>query len=499
MSADVQALDLLGSMVAEDGRRWGDAATDWQWACARELLDPMAAPFRWESRPRGGSKTSDVAGIVLTAMVCLLRPGAMCDAYAAGKDQARLLVDSLNGFVQRTPGLGDLVAVDQYRVRTKAGVVLEVMSADLATAYGRRPSFAVVDELCQWPATPGARGLWEAIVSSLPKVAGARLAVITTAGAPAHWSRKVRDGALVSPSWSVAEIPGPLPWVSASVLAEQRRLLSDSGFARFMLNEWTAPDDSLVSPDDLAAAVTLSGPQEPKVGVPYVAALDVGLTNDRTVAVVCHSEPLSDGRDGHRVVLDRMQVWAGSRSAPVRLGEVEEWLLQAHRLYSGARLVADPWQAVGLLQRLAGAGMQVEEFTFSAQSVGRVASELMRALRDRRLALPDDEALLAELGSVRLRESSAGVVRLDHDASGHDDMATALGLAVLTLSQQPAYGRPAFAYYEGWDPDNPPDFEDARADWRPLRDRVLSAAEQGFGTWANTADRRGGPWWAPSR
>ena len=143
--------------------------------------------------------------------------------------------------------------------------------------------------------------------------------------------------------------------------------------------------------------------------------------------------------------------------------------------------------------------MQVEEFTFSAQSVGRVASELMRALRDRRLALPDDEALLAELGSVRLRESSAGVVRLDHDASGHDDMATALGLAVLTLSQQPAYGRPAFAYYEGWDPDIPPDFEDARADWRPLRDRVLSAAEQGFGTWANTADRRGGPWWAPSR
>lgn len=226
----------------------------------------------------------------------------------------------------------------------------------------------------------------------------------------------------------------------------------------------------------------------------YVVGLDVGLTNDRTVAVVAHSEPLDDGRVGWRVVLDRMQVWAGSRSAPVQLGEVEEWLTQAHRSYAGARLVADPWQAVGLLQRLRTAGMVVEEFAFTTQSVGRVASELFRALRDRRLSLPDDEDLLDELANVRLRESTSGVTRLDHDASGHDDRAIALGLAVLSLTQEPSPGKPAHAYSSGFDPDRPRPLEDL--EWQLPGERTLTPAEQGYGTWANTRPEPSSmPWW----
>lgn len=54
---------------------WADGATSWQ-ELARTLLDATAPPFRWESRPRVGSRTTDVAGIVLAA-------GAPCDACAA--------------------------------------------------------------------------------------------------------------------------------------------------------------------------------------------------------------------------------------------------------------------------------------------------------------------------------------------------------------------------------------------------------------------------------
>ncbi len=61
-------------------------------------------------------------------------------------------------------------------------------------------------------------------------------------------------------------------------------------------------------------------------------------------------------------------------------------------------------------------------------------------MREHRIALPDDAELLEELATVRLRESTPGVYRLDHDASGHDDRAVALGLAALALTER-AEGR----------------------------------------------------------
>lgn len=97
----------------------------------------------------------------------------------------------------------------------------------------------------------------------------------------------------------------------------------------------------------------------------------------------------------------------------------------------------DPWQAVGLAQRLRARGVPVVEWTFSPVSVGRLAMTLHLLLRGHRLALPDDAELLDELATVRLRESPAGVYRLDHDASAHDDRTVALGLAALALMERP--------------------------------------------------------------
>jgi len=55
-------------------------------------------------------------------------------------------------------------------------------------------------------------------------------------------------------------------------------------------------------------------------------------------------------------------------------------------------------------------------------------------IRVGRLALPDDCELLDELSTVRLREATPGVYRLDLDASGHDarGAGTQAGGAALT-------------------------------------------------------------------
>jgi hypothetical protein len=59
------------------------------------------------------------------------------------------------------------------------------------------------------------------------------------------------------------------------------------------------------------------------------------------------------------------------------------------------------------------------------------------------LRLPDDEALLDELANVRLRETSPGVMRMDHDAGRHDDRAIALALAAHRLVERGESSGPA--------------------------------------------------------
>lgn len=441
-----QALDLLAGLVLEDGRCWGDAAVPDQWADARAVLDADGPPYHFLTRARGYSKTSDLAGIAIAAMLAQLPAGSRLYGLAADRDQGRLLVDSIAGFKARTPALGAALQVDQYKAVAANGSVLEVLAADVAGAYGLRPAFLIVDEIAQWASTAGTRGLWEATTSAMAKVAGSRLVVLTSAGEPAHWSHQVIRHAMDDPLWRVHEIDGPPPWADPVRLEEQRRRLPESSFARLFLNRWTAAEDRLTSIDDLRACVTLEGPLPPQSGRQYVIGLDVGLKNDRTVAAVCHGEPVErEDERGHsllvgtRVVLDRMLVWQGSRQRPVRLDEVEAAVLQAVRVY-GARVVADPWQAAQLLDRLRQRGVVAEEYSFNAASVSRLAVTLHTQIRAHLLALPDDRDLVDELANVRLRETSTpGQLRMDHDASRHDDRAIALALAAEWLVSRPEY------------------------------------------------------------
>lgn len=438
---------LLLGLVREDGRRWGEAATTWQVEDAAAVLEQdAAAPLHFLTRPRGGSKTSDLAAVAIGVLVEQAPPRARSYAVAADAEQAGQLLDALGGLLARTPELDRALLVETSRVTNPAtGATLAVLPADASSAFGLRPYLVVADEVAQWSATRNARRVWEAVVSALPKVRASRLVCLTSAGDPAHWSFKVLQGARSSPRWRVHEVPGPVPWTDPEALAEQRSLLTESAYSRLHLNVWTSAEDRLVSHDDLRACVLLDGPLAPQHGRSYVVGVDLGLKSDRTVIAVMHAET---GISGRRVVLDRMLVFAGSRLHPVKLDDIELALLEVQRSYRPTKVICDPWQAVGLAQRLRGRGLTIEEFNFTAMSVGRLAALLFRALRDHEIALPDDPDLLEELAGVRLRENSVGALRLDHDASGHDDRAVALALALQSLVSSPR-GRATLAIPQG--------------------------------------------------
>lgn len=426
-----QALGLLGRLVLDSGLLWGEVATAVQRADAEAILAEAGPRRHWLGRARGYSKTTDVAGLCLV-ILAMLPPGSECVAAAADADQAGILVRRMRGLLTRTGGLAQHYELTARRVTFRqTGSFVEVLASDGSSAWGLQPAVVVLDEFAWWPETANARELLDALVTALPKTPGSRLVVMSTAGDPAGWAAKLHATALSEPAaWRVSEPAGPAPWMDQAEIDLERRRLPESLFRRLFWNEWTASEDRLVDPGNLDACAVLDGPLDPVPGVSYRVGVDLGLRGDRTVIAVAHAETAEEG--GRRVVLDRMLVYAGSREAEVSLAEVEAALLEVARRYR-ARIVGDPWQAVGMFQRLRAKGLRVEEFTFSGASVARLASTLHVLLRDRMLALPRDPELLDELANVRLRETSPGVLRLDHDSSRHDDRAVALGLAAQAL------------------------------------------------------------------
>ncbi len=427
-------LDVLAGLVLEDGRRWGDVAAGFQLDDARRILLGEGPPYSFLTRPRGGSKTTDLAGMCIAFLLTV--GSSQLDWLAADREQGQLAVSAIQGFVSRTPYLHGVFDVQSHRVvHRESGSALTVMAADAPSAWGRTPRVAVIDEIAQWAETPGPKRLFEAVSTSMAKRADGQMAVITTAGSPGHWSHALLQHAKSDPLWWVHEVPGPVPWISEERLAEQRRRLPESSFQRLHMNQWTEPEDRLVTVNDLDAAMTLDGPVEPVAGVAYVAGLDIGLVNDRTAIAVCH-------RDADSVVLDRLQVWSGSRKSPVDLSEVEGWLAEAVVEYNGAKVYADPFQAVHLIQRLRARHVRITPHQFTSRSNAELALTLHNLLRERRIVLQDDADLRDELANVRLRETSPGVYRIDHVQGRHDDRAIALGLASFYLSRQGGRVRP---------------------------------------------------------
>lgn len=443
----MSALDVLGALVLADGRRWGESAEPLQLDDARSVLVPeQDGPRRhWLGRARGRSKTTDVGGLSLAAMLTEpadggLPVGARAYAGAADRDQARLLLDAVRGFLLRTPELqGGVVDVQAYRIVVpQRDIVLEVLAADGPGAYGLLPDWLALDELCQWPDTANARTVYDALTSALPKVATSRALVMTTAGDPGHWSRKVWEHAGSSQLWRVSDAHGPAPWMSPAEVADEERRLMPSVFRRLFHNEWTAPEDRLTTLDAVRDCVRTGQPDrlDPVRGVRYALGLDLAVTRDNAVLAVAHLEDVP-GADP-RVVCDDLRVWTPVKGRPVDLAEVEAAVARLSGEYGGALVSFDPAKAELMTQRLHRAGVKVEQRQFTVGTNNSRAQMLFRLLQNRRLSLPDDDQLVDELANVRLLETSPGVFRLDHDRNRHDDRATALALAAQQLLERAA-------------------------------------------------------------
>lgn len=423
------ALDILSALRLADGRRWIDAAYDFQLEDARQVL-AGEQPYHYLTRARGSSKTTDLAGAALS----LLLDSPEADRLhwlAADRDQGGLAIDAIAGFSARTPGLSEQVDVQSRRVVVPAtGSTLEVLAADAPGAWGLLSRAIFVDELANWTDGPAARRLWEAASSAAAKRDDARLAVLTTASTPDHFAYGVLEAARKSPLWRVSERYGPSPWMSDARLAEQRARLPEAVYLQLFENQWTMAEGAFLDPAVIEQAFSLDAPALLAADRrQYVAGLDLGSRHDRTVFAVGHLE-------GGVVLLDRLEVWEGSRKHPVEFVAVEQFVVDAYERFR-FRLRFDPWQGLDLAQRLRAHGIRAEEFNFSQGSKQRLASTLLSLMNTGRLRLYEAPGLREELLALRLAQARSGLWSFDHNAGGHDDRAVAIGLMAVGLLDRP--------------------------------------------------------------
>ncbi len=428
-------IEALVIPSAHGEARFGDVMDDFQRERFGPLLDAMLSVARgekpaigrhcWEGT-KGCSKDSDLACALVWLLLFTERPLA-CQIGAADQGQASELRRAASLILRLNPSLESAVTVHAWKiVCTATGSEAEIITCDVAGSHGARPDVLILNEL-------HAIGKWEFALNLLDnssKVPGGLVVLATNAGFIGSEAHKLCNLARESPRWFHHAYSMPAPWIDAAELAEARRRNPGERFNRLWYGVWSHGTGDALTVADVEAACQLVGPHPRNLpGLVYLLSLDLGLRNDRTALSVL-------GADAeHEVVhVAHFQDWSPARhGGEIDLATVERAVLEALARYDAEAVVADPWQAVFMVQRLRRQGIRVIEWPFTARNQNLMATRLLEVFRNRTIAMYRDELLIGELMKLSIIERPAGFrLEAPRDKSGHCDvaMSVAMGLPV---------------------------------------------------------------------
>jgi len=431
----------LEQMIMPDGEQW--CPDEWQ---VERILKPLDAVCdAGESQynlfyielPRKHDKTGIVAKEAIKEMV-LGPDGQRMYAAAGDKEQAMILKECLEGFIRRNPVLKPSFEIHKDKIVVPAkDTVLRVMAADVDTAYGLgglgSRFWFCIDEF--WNCK---EEFFQAFYTATGAKTNWRGILITTAGydfSSICWKVRELCRKKESKRFYFYTVNGTqASWIDPEWVNTMRKTNPPHVYQRLIENKWTQGSGAFVTRDDLERC--WDRVLKPRLaGVPqfsYVLAIDLGLTRDRTAAALGHKDYDSD-----LVVLDQIRVWEGNVDNPVLISDVEEYILEMAQSFKPLRVVVDPWQLKGTIERLR-AKVQIEEFTFTSSSLQKLSSNLYYLLHNGLLKMFYNKPLEEELLTVNAKEASYGW-RLDHKSGGYSDRAIALGMMALDIVSRPSY------------------------------------------------------------
>lgn len=390
---------------------------------------------------RKSGKSTLISGLAIWHLCFANNPAPEVFIISGDLEQSKIIFDRSSKSIKRSPELRKVLTVQKSQITCDATEgVYRSLSGDIDTSLGKSPSFLAMDEFAT-----SAEELYFNLISGF----GARSSfgertlgiLIGTAGKSRSGGfykmyQDLREGKDRKTFffWKEGKVAS---FTSESWLLRMRKVLPPQLFQRFMVNRWTSGEDSFISEEDIGRCLDLSlspsGLAKEGVGR-YFLGLDIGIVKDRSAIAVVHKEE-------DKIVLDSLKVFQGSKDDPVLLSDLEEELRKANKFWKRPVMRVDPWQAIGLQQKLKKEGLDIELFNFSSESLAALSANLYTLLHNGKMKIFKDDHLISELLSVKMLQNSRGGFRIDHKSSDFSDMTIALGIAAKIANDVPDYSK----------------------------------------------------------
>ncbi len=343
--------------------------------------------------------------------------------------------------------LGRSVKIKAAEITVTNGTTIKAIPSDYRGEAGPRHSLCVFDELWGFDSERAQRLFEE--MTPVPTEENAWILVATTAGFTGEsvllerlYQRGLTgerlDGDLevyqaddLRMFWSHASRQ---PWQTEQYYREQERLLRPNTFRRLHRNEWVSVETAFITAEMWDACVEPDwSPLEPTQEHPLWVGVDASTKRDSTAVVAVLRDP-ADGL----LVLARHRIWRPSPERPLDLEAVEIFLLDLARAYNVRRIVCDPYQLHGTIQRLRYShGLPMEEFPQTPERLTQAGQNLYDLIKHRKLVMYPDEEFRQQALSATALESERGF-RISKDRSSKKiDAIISLAMAASVAVAEP--------------------------------------------------------------
>jgi hypothetical protein len=337
---------------------------------------------------------------------------------AADRRQARTIMRYILGLLRAVPMLAHTIESERAESIDLAGkVTIEIHTASFKTTRGYTIVAALCDEIAFWPTDDAAEPDYAVLDALRPGMATIPGAMLLCASSPyarrgalwdAHCKHFGKDGDPIL-VWQ-APTRTMNPTVPQSVI--DQAIERDPASAGAEYGAMFRTDiESYLSREAVMACVTPDVRERaPITGVQYYAFVDPsGGSSDAMTMAVSH-------RENDVVVIDALREVKPPFSPE---GVVREFakLLKSYRITTvrGDRYAGE-WPREQFRKR----GI---EYLPADKNKSEFYLDLLAAVNSRRLELPDNDRLVAQLCSLERRTARAGRESIDHSPGQHDDLA----------------------------------------------------------------------------
>lgn len=362
--------------------------------------------------PKGAAKTT--LGALRGVWELLNVPDPYVIVGAAGRDQGRVCFEAARGIAQH-PAIEGRIIIRHLELRVPGGY-LRVVESSGKRSHGPTPSLSICDEL--WAHRDG--GLLDSMQAALPKRAGSRLLVLSTApitldtplgqlrarALAGHASRKgviteARARGLRLIEWSLAKpeqgdddkllrAVQPASWITTDSLLDARANLPAASFLQFTCN---MPFVSAGQAFPAGAWAACAGQPVFTPGEAVWVGIDLGGTISDSAAVIVNATGQV-----------RCELFAGERAAADVLDLVDELA----STYEIRELVLDPWRAAGLATEWTARGLTVVEYPQTDVRMVPGSKALYTAVVERAICHDGHEGLAQHIANAIQRQTRRG-------------------------------------------------------------------------------------------